>query len=210
MPCISPVSVDVTPLDDGYSWVWHEFEITSFMFPGQSLYHDGLLVKNTDNGEVVFFAGDSFTPTGIDDYCAYNRNLLIPGEGYFKCLNLLKKYMPDYIINQHVENAFVFTLEQLEHIEKNLTERMRVLSELSPWDNINYLLDEYFVMAYPYEQGETDNIDVEFLISGYADKARCEIVPPLKKSGNKSIYGIRVYVGDVYLGQKACFIVNHK
>ena len=211
LSCISPVSVDVTPLKDGYSWRWHEFEMTSFAFPGQSLYHDGLTVKNLDTGDVIFFAGDSFTPTGIDDYCAYNRNLLMPGEGYFRCIDILKKYMPDYIINQHGGMCgFYFTPEQLEYMEKNLLERMRILSELSVWDNINYLLDEYFVMAYPYEQDETDNIDVEFLISGYADKARCEIVPPLKKSGNKSIYGIRVYVGDVYLGQKACFIVNHK
>jgi hypothetical protein len=207
LPCISPVSVDVTPLDDGYSWRWQEFELTSFAFPGQSLYHDGLMVKNTDNGEVTFFAGDSFAPTGIDDYCAYNRNLMIAGEGYFKCLDIFRKYMPDYIINQHCDRAFSFTVEQLECMEKNLLDRMDILAKLSVWDNINYAIDEHFVMVYPYEQDESDG--VEILISDYAKNIKCEIIAPKQEKG-KNIYGVRVYVGDKYLGQKFCFVVNRK
>ena len=92
-------------------------------------------------------------------------------------------------------------------MEKNLLERINILSELSVWDNINYSLDEYFVMAYPYEQDEND--DVKFLIGGYADKIKYEIVPPKQKKG-KNIYGVRIYVGDMYLGQKLCFVVNRK
>ena len=205
LPCISPVSVDVTPLEDGYSWRWQEFELTSFALPGQSLYHDGLMVKNTDNNDIIFFAGDSFTPAGIDDYCAYNRNLMIQGEGFFKCISILRKYMPDYIINQHVGCAFSFTCGQLDYMEQNLTGRFDILSKLSFWDNINYALDEHFIMAYPYEQNNSDG--VEILISDYAGKIKCEIIPP-KHTGKKNIYGVRVYIGDIYLGQKACFIVN--
>ena len=209
LPCISPVSVDVTPLDDGYSWTWEEFEFTSFTFPGQTLYHGGLMVKNTDNGEVVFFAGDSFTPSGIDDYCAYNRNLMIPDEGYFKCFAILKQHMPDYIINQHVDNAFCFSTDELEHFEKNLSQRIEVLSKLSVWDNINYVLDEYFIMAYPYEQDEDNN--AELLISNYTETENVtyETIPPKPQKG-KNIYGVRVYVNEVCLGQKVCFIVNKK
>ena len=212
-PCISPVNVAATPLDDGYSWTWEEFEVTSFTFPGQTLYHGGLMVKNRDNSEIVFFAGDSFTPTGIDDYCAYNRNLMIPNEGYFRCFNILKKYMPDYIINQHVDNAFYFTVEQLDLFEKNLTQRIQILSKLSVWENINYALDEYFLIAYPYEQDDNDNGNdkVEILITDYANNVKYEIIPP-KLTKSKNIYGIRIYAGEdeVYLGQKACFIVNKK
>ena len=206
LPSISHVNVDVTPLDNGHSWRWQEFEITSFEFPGQTLYHGGLLVKNIDNGIITFFAGDSFTPSGIDDYCAYSRNFLIPGEGFFKCINILKKYMPDYIINQHRPYAFRFTSEQLDYMQKNLTERMRILSKLSVWNNINYAHDEYFVMAYPYEQDKNDT--VEFLISDYAKNIKCEIVPPKHAENNKHVYGIRVYIDDIYVGQKCCFIVN--
>ena len=142
LPCISPVSVDVTPLTDGYSWSWQEFELTSMWFPGQTLYHDGLLVNN--GSETIFFVGDSFSPTGIDDYCAYNRNLFASDEGYFRCIKLLRKYKPDYIINQHIMQAFVFTEEQLDYMETNLSDRIQILKDLVPWDNINHALDPYF------------------------------------------------------------------
>jgi glyoxylase-like metal-dependent hydrolase (beta-lactamase superfamily II) len=205
LPCVSPVSVDVTWLEDGHFWRWQEFELTSLAFPGQSLYHDALMAKNTETGEVIFFAGDSFTPSGIDDYCAYNRNLLIPGEGYFRCLAILKQYMPDYIINQHIGRAFCFTPEHIGYMEKNLTERMGILSDLSVWDKINCALDEYFVMAYPYEQNES--ADINILKDAYAENVRYEIIAPKQKKG-KNIYGVRIYIGDMYLGQKACFVVN--
>ena len=181
LPCISPVSVDVTPLADGYSWRWEEFELTSFWFPGQTLYHDALLVKSEN--ESILFAGDSFTPAGIDDYCAYNRNLFLPDEGYFRCIKILRKYMPDNIINQHVMKAFEFTVAQLDYMEANLSERIKIMKDLSPWDNVNYALDEYFVMTYPYG---TDNVK----ISDYVGDVKCETGP----------HGIRVYIGDVYLG----------
>ena len=116
--------------------------------------------------------------------------------------------MPDYIINQHIFNAFVFTMDQLEYMEKNLYERMNILSKLSVWDNINYSLDEYFVMAYTYEQDESD--DVELITAEYADKVKCEIIPPKQQSASKNIYGVRVYVDGIYLGQKSCFVVNRK
>jgi hypothetical protein len=89
-------------------------------------------------------------------------------------------------------------------MENNLTERIRILSKLSVWDNINYAIDEYFVMAYPYEQNESNSAQI--IINEYAENIRCEIIPP-KQTGSKNIYGIRVYIGDIYLGQKVCFIV---
>ncbi|MCL2519194.1 MAG: MBL fold metallo-hydrolase, partial [Oscillospiraceae bacterium] len=144
LPAVSHVKMDVTPLTDGYTWSWQEFELTSMWFPGQTLYHDGLLLKSEN--ESIFFAGDSFSPTGIDDYCAYNRNLFLPDEGYFRCINILRKYMPDYVINQHIMQAFTFTEEHLDYMETNLSDRIQILKDLVPWENINYALDPYFDM----------------------------------------------------------------
>ena len=206
LPCISPVSVDVTGLEDGHFWRWHEFELTSMYFPGQTMYHGALLAKNADDGNLTLFAGDSFTPAGIDDYCAYNRNLLILGEGYFKCLGIVRKYMPEYIINQHVSRAFEFTPGQIDYMEKNLYERMRILRDLCDWENINYALDEYLAMAYPYEQKKGE--EPKILVGGYAEDIKYEIVPP-KKSGKKSVYGVRIYAKGAYLGQKACFVTDN-
>ena len=207
LPCISDVSVDVTPLDDGHSWQWQEFELTSLEFPGQTLYHDALLLKNLDSGELILFAGDSFTPSGIDDYCAYNRNLMLPGEGFFKCISILREHNPDYIINQHVMRAFSFTRENLDYMEQNLTERLDILAKLSPWDDINHALDAHFIMAHPYEQDGDDNAEIKLSGGDSGEYIRYEVVPPEQKSG-KNIYGVRVYVGGAYLGQKSCYIVN--
>ena len=89
----------------------------------------------------------------------------------------------------------------------NVTKRIDILPKLSPWDDVHHATDEHFVMAYPYEQDESS--DVQILVSDYADQIRYEIMPP-KRTSRKSVYGVRVWVGDVYLGQKLCFIVNLK
>jgi len=174
-----------------------------------------LSIKNKN--ETVFFAGDSFSPSGIDDYCAYNRNALAEGCGFFKCLKILNECKPDYIINQHIPNAFNFTGGQFAYMENNLRERICIIKKLSAWDEINYALDEFFIMAYPYEQnGEGD---VEIKINEYIDindgpdsagresNIKYEIVPP-KMKNKKRVYGLRVYLDGIYLGQKSCFIIN--
>ena len=46
LPCISPAAAPVTHVTrDGETWRWHEFELTALHFPGQTLYHGGLLVR---------------------------------------------------------------------------------------------------------------------------------------------------------------------
>ena len=50
---------------------WHE-SVNFFDFPGHTLYHGGFWWR--DGGEKPFFVGDSFTPSGIDDYCLQNRD----------------------------------------------------------------------------------------------------------------------------------------
>ncbi|MBM4093386.1 MAG: MBL fold metallo-hydrolase, partial [Planctomycetes bacterium] len=79
LPCLTTNPIQVTGhSEDGVTWRWKEFDLTPYFFPGQTLQHDALLVKN-DAGEQVFFIGDSFTPAGIDDYCLLNRNFLHEG-----------------------------------------------------------------------------------------------------------------------------------
>lgn len=153
---------------DGHSRQWNEFQLTFYDFPGQTLYHDALLVQR-DTGETVFFVGDSFTPTGIDDYCLQNRNLLHDGQGYFYCLDLLRDKIPGdaMLINQHVREPFRFTGEQLDLIESRLRLRKRLLAELFPWDEPNYGIDEQWARFYPYgrqvEAGQSIELAVKVL-----------------------------------------------
>jgi hypothetical protein len=58
-------------------------------FPGQTIYHGGLLRRH-ESGKRIFFAGDSFTPSGMDDYCLLNRNFLAPEKGFLDCLRQIR------------------------------------------------------------------------------------------------------------------------
>ncbi len=129
---------------------WNEFTFTFSYHPGQTIYHGGLVVKK-DGGETIFFIGDSFTPSGIDDYCLLNRNLLHPDMGYFYCLDVLKKMKPDYLlINEHVVPTFRFSQKQIDRMIATLNERVELLRELFPWDDPNYGIDEGWARFYPY------------------------------------------------------------
>jgi len=143
---------NLTVVPEGHKMLWREFKFTFYYFPGQTIYHGALLVEK-DEGEKIFFIGDSFTPSGIDDYCLQNRNLLQQGMGYFYCLGFLRKMPPDYLlINQHVLEPFCYNQEQINHMTEVLQKRKQILAHLFPWDEPNYGIDEQWARIYPYGQ----------------------------------------------------------
>jgi glyoxylase-like metal-dependent hydrolase (beta-lactamase superfamily II) len=164
LPCISPTAVNAISIADGVTWEWKEFSFTAFRFPGQTLHHGGLLVEG--HGMKLFFAGDTFSPTGIDDYCAQNRNFLGKGRGMIRCIDILRKYKPNCIIAQHQERAFCFTDAQLDYMEKNLLARIEFISNLTTWPAVDFTLDEWWARTYPYQQdairGDTISIEMRF------------------------------------------------
>lgn len=152
---------------DGYQLTWQEFNLRFYDFPGQTLYHDALLVDRAGR-EHIFFIGDSFTPSGIDDYCLQNRCLLQPGMGYFYCLDVLETLPEDcLLINEHVVQTFAFNRSQIQHMRQVLEQRLNLLADLFPWDDANYGIDERWVRIYPYEKiikpGHTAEIQVRIL-----------------------------------------------
>ena len=153
LPCLTSQGVpDLIVLPDGHKMRWKEYDLTFYYFPGQTLYHDALLVEK-DDGEKIFFIGDSFTPSGIDDYCLQNRNFLHTGMGFFYCLDHLQKMPPDYLlINQHVVEPFRYNQKQIQHMIAKLEKRKRILAKLFPWDEPNYGIDERWARIYPYGQ----------------------------------------------------------
>jgi glyoxylase-like metal-dependent hydrolase (beta-lactamase superfamily II) len=166
MPCLTtdPIT-DLNIMQNGQQMHWKNFTLTFLFYPGQTLYHDALLFEK-QNGETIFFIGDSFTPYGIDDYCLLNRNLLHPGTGYFYCLDILKK-LPEniFLANQHVEPLFSFSYPQLDHMKGLLLERNYILQDLLPWDNINYGVDEQWVNIYPYSQKTKPGRTIEYSVN---------------------------------------------
>jgi len=153
LPCLTSNAIsNLTAVPDGHKMRWKEFDFTIYYFPGQTLYHDALLVEK-NGGEKIFFIGDSFTPSGIDDYCLQNRNFLHRGMGYFYCLDLLHKIPAEHLlINQHVLEPFRYSKDQIEHMTKVLEKRRQILADLFPWDEPNYGIDEQWARIYPYGQ----------------------------------------------------------
>jgi len=151
LPCLTRNPVPhIKVMPEAHKMRWKEFTFTFYDFPGQTIYHDALLVEK-DSAEKIFFIGDSFTPSGIDDYCLLNRNLLHKSTGYFYCLSLLRKIPPEtLLINQHVVEPFSFAAGQLDHMTETLAKRKALLAELFPWDEPNYGIDERWIRFYPY------------------------------------------------------------
>jgi glyoxylase-like metal-dependent hydrolase (beta-lactamase superfamily II) len=153
MPAVTPNPIrPVEALQEDGKLRWNEFEFTYKYFPGQAIYHGGLLAKH-DSGETFFFIGDSFSPSGLDDYCILNRHFLHPDRGHFLCLSLIQSLQfPYLLVNQHIEPTFRYSPEQLTFMIEKLNRKKAVLSEMVPWDDPNYGMDEQWVRLYPYWQ----------------------------------------------------------
>ena len=151
LPCLTKNAVHVTASHgNAETWRWKEFEMKALHFAGQTLWHDALLVARA-GGEKVFFVGDSFTPSGIDDYCLQNRNFLHEGTGYFLCLDILDGLPRDaWLINQHVEPLFRFSPDATARMRATLRQRVDLLRDLLPWDDPNFGLDEGWAHFDPY------------------------------------------------------------
>jgi len=189
LPCISPSQCRVDRVTkEGESWHWHEFTMTACHLPGQTLYHGGLLVAR--GGLRLFFIGDSFTMSGIDDYCSSNRNWLGKGVGFDRCIALVEQHKPTHMFNCHVDVAFDFTPDECRFMRANLAERERLYGQLVPWDHANYGMDEPWVRCHPYEQKAKPGAQVALRLvvtnhSAEPRDARCRPVPPRAWQGGR-------------------------
>ena len=175
LPGIIPDPVDrVVVKNDGETWSWREFKLTSHFFPGQMYNHGGLLVERGDH-KPVFFIGDSFSPSGIDDYCLMNRNLMREDTGYFLCLRKVRALpQGSWLVNQHIPHLFRFNGQELDYLEKRYRERAATIAELTPWDDVNYAIDEEWAWFYPYgsEAGPGQQLDLEVRLWNHSNRKR--------------------------------------
>ncbi len=151
MPCLTPNPISsLKPWRNGEQRRWHEFALSSFDFPGQTLYHGALLVEPSEAGDRVLFAGDSFTPSGMDDYCLLNRNLVGAGQGLDYCLELTGRLGNVWLVNQHVSPLFRFSAEQLSYMRGQLAKRRELHAALTPFPGANFAVDEQWLRLDPY------------------------------------------------------------
>lgn len=154
-PGISPHAVrQVAVTQDGETMRWREYGFTFRFFPGQMLDHGGLLVAPPDGADPVFFIGDSFSPSGIDDYCLMNRNLMREDTGYLECFRIVREELPPgaWLVNQHIPHLFRFSPAELDHLEARYRERIALKADFTPWDDVNFAVDEQWAWLFPYGQ----------------------------------------------------------
>jgi glyoxylase-like metal-dependent hydrolase (beta-lactamase superfamily II) len=172
MPCLFPESIHLDHvLSEGEVINWNGYKITGFYFPGQTLYHDALLIEH--EGTRVFMVGDSTYNWAIDDYCSQNRNFLGSGVGYERCLRLLLRIRPDMLWPAH-RTGEPFSEEYLQKTLDLLQERTNMFTAIFPWDDPNFGLDPNWVRAYPYRQNILSGQLVTFEARIYNHSAHVE------------------------------------
>lgn len=170
LACISPANCEVVTYPDGEGFDWNEFKFTFYNFPGQTVYHGALFAQG--RGMNILFAGDSFSPTGIDDYNLQNRCFVREDKGNLYALALVEKLSPDCMICAHRVDAFSFTAAQTDFMREKLRTRILLLNELSALPSGDYSTDPLWLRAYPYEQdvpvGGSTTIELQF--TNHSDK----------------------------------------
>ncbi len=152
LPALPDCNVKFEVVPDAHTWEWEGFALTALHLPGQCIAHAGLLVqKDTDK---VLLCGDSFAPTGLDDYCAENRNLTGVHRGYGLCVELLRKYGISQLVNQHQTEPFIYDGAYLTFLEQGMARREELLAKLLPGD-IGFGIDRQWLRAWPMEQTVT-------------------------------------------------------
>jgi glyoxylase-like metal-dependent hydrolase (beta-lactamase superfamily II) len=168
---------DVIGKKDGAVMKWHEYTFTFRFFPGQTYYHGALFVEKPD-AKKIFFVGDAFTPSGMDDYCVLNRNLMHDDTGYFRCFSMIRELQeskgPFYMMNEHVPYIFSYTDGQLGFLEDSYRKRRSMLKDLVPWDDPNYGIDEQWAWFYPYgvETRGGQRVKFKFQFYNHSPQAR--------------------------------------
>ena len=151
MPCLHHTPIEkVLAKQHGDIMEFHEFKLTFRVFPGQTFYHGALLVE-PPNKTPVFFVGDAFSPSGMDDYCVLNRNLMHKDDGFLYCFEQIRALGENYwLINEHIPHVFRFSEKELETLESQFLKRIDTVRSLTVWDDPNYAVDEQWAVLYPY------------------------------------------------------------
>lgn len=151
LPAMTPNAIEnVQAMKNGQTLNWNEFDLTFYFFPGQTYFHGALLAKKKGE-KPIFFIGDAFAPSGIDDYCVLNRNLVHEDSGYLQCFQKLRNVKEEFwLVNEHIRYVFSFSDQEMNYLDKRYRRRIEILKELFPWDDPNYGIDEQWAVFNPY------------------------------------------------------------
>jgi len=190
MPAMTSNAIkNIKALPSGETMKWQEFGLTFHYFPGQTYYHGALLARR-QNERPIFFIGDAFAPSGIDDYCVLNRNLVHKEGGFQLCFQKLRQIdEPFWLVNEHIPYVFEFSDGEMDYLERRYDQRNEILEELFPWDAPNYGIDEQWAVFYPYgvKTKSGEQLDLEVRITNHSPVQRIFHIQPNVPDGVRLI-----------------------
>jgi glyoxylase-like metal-dependent hydrolase (beta-lactamase superfamily II) len=167
-----PIS-HVQAMSDGTKMKWYEYTFTFHFFPGQAYYHGAMLVEKPGE-KPVFFIGDAFAPSGFDDYCVLNRNLLHDDEGYLLCLKKVREAGDCWLINEHIRHVFQYNRGEMDYLTSQYRKRSALIRETVAWDDANYAVDEQWAVLYPRSETVSPDEDkrIELRVTNHSRDPR--------------------------------------
>lgn len=204
LPALPDCNLKFKMMEDGAAWEWEGFRLTAMHLPGQCIAHAGLLVERGE--ERTLLCGDSFAPTGLDDYCAENRNLTGRDRGYDLCLKLLRKYDVHQLVNQHQTDPFIYDEAYVAHLQNTIAAREACLTQLLPGD-IGFGVDPQWLRAWPAEQTVTEAapMRISVQITAHGDHT-LRIAPrvPWEAVPEAVVHTRGLSSGSVMVGNESC------
>jgi glyoxylase-like metal-dependent hydrolase (beta-lactamase superfamily II) len=167
LPCLWPEPVKVDRiLRDGEKVNWHGIPMQFFYLPGQTEYHEGLLVEI--DGKRLLFTGDNLAKPVpgrplLGHYVARNFQKLDGGHWY--SARKIIELKPDLLVPNHYD-PIPATPELLRSYLASTEQMKTVLARILDQPDPMFGVDNNWLSVYPYQveakPGETVEVEVRY------------------------------------------------
>ena len=152
LPCLIPFAIPVDRvLRDGDKIRWEEYQLEFFHLPGQTEFHQGLLV--TVDGERVLFTGDDTWnrkfPEKTMNGPLVPQNEYLLDSGFIACARKMIACRPDLVCPAHTEE-FRPTAQDLQAFLDWALRLRETMTSLIDQPDPNFGLDYRWCYFYPY------------------------------------------------------------
>ncbi len=152
LPCLIPFAIPVDRvLRDGEKVRWEEYELEFFHLPGQTEFHQGLLVR-IDGKKVLFTGDDTWNkkfPEKTRNGPLVPQNEYLLDSGFIACARKTIDCRPDLVCPAHTEE-YSPTPKDLEEFLDWALRLRRVMTALIDQPDPNFGMDTRWCYFYPY------------------------------------------------------------
>ncbi len=149
VPCLcnQPIQVDRV-FRDAQSFSWGGMRFTMYHFPGHTWWHQLTLLEA--HGKRIAFTGDTIDDfTHVRSIDTFNLNLIGPGIGAHRCVDLLERLKPDYLCTGHW-GIHAWKTDYIAPMRAWVTRWQEQLRELSERDDPNWAYDVRWADLLPF------------------------------------------------------------